>query len=102
MADPAFPLTIDDTSPIVLYQPFGDIFTAVPNLGAGWNQYYSISGFAQSPSGAGTSVTASTVGNGTSLHLTTSDGAELRIDWNGTCAQSASPLPYRSDARDVR
>ncbi|KAL1945769.1 hypothetical protein VTO73DRAFT_1771 [Trametes versicolor] len=84
MADPAFPLTIDDTSPIVLYQPFGDIFTAVPNLAAGWNQYYNISGFAQSPSGAGTSVSASTVGNGTSLHLTASDGAELRIDWNGT------------------
>ncbi|OJT15425.1 hypothetical protein TRAPUB_8013 [Trametes pubescens] len=84
MADPAFPLTIDDTSPIVLYQPFRDIFTAIPDLAAGWNQYYNISGFAQSPSGVGTSIGASTVGNGTSLHLTASDGAELRIDWNGT------------------
>ncbi|KAI0373937.1 hypothetical protein BV20DRAFT_589765 [Pilatotrama ljubarskyi] len=83
MADPVFPLTIDDTSPLVLYQPFGDSFTGVPTVAAGWNSYDTIGGLAQSPSGSGSSIEA-TIGNGTSLHVTASDGAALQIDWNGT------------------
>ncbi|KAI0823615.1 hypothetical protein BC628DRAFT_1324565 [Trametes gibbosa] len=83
MADPVFPLTIDDTSPLVLYQPFGDIFTLPADLSVGWNQYYTASGLPQSPSGPGAPI-GPNVGNGTSLHLTTSDGAALRIDWSGT------------------
>ncbi|KAI0358548.1 hypothetical protein OH77DRAFT_1397027 [Trametes cingulata] len=83
MADPVFPLTIDDTSPLVLYQPFGDSFTGVPTIAAGWNSYDTIAGLAQSPAGPGSSL-GSTVENGTSLHVTASDGAALQINWNGT------------------
>ncbi|KAI0675399.1 hypothetical protein C8Q78DRAFT_1114225 [Trametes maxima] len=81
MADPLFPLTIDDTSPVVLYAPFADTFGA-PALAAGWNPYFTISGFSETPSGQGADV-RSAVGNGTSMHLTAHDGAALQINWNG-------------------
>ncbi len=83
MADPAFPLTIDDTSPLVLYHPFADTFTQ-PQTGQGWNPYYTRSGFASIDSGAG-SLISSAIGNGTSLHLTAAEGAALQINWNGVC-----------------
>ncbi|KAI0775816.1 hypothetical protein BD413DRAFT_470817 [Trametes elegans] len=81
MADPVFPLIMDDTSPVVLYAPFADTF-AQWDLDAGWNPFYTISGFATTPSGAGSQVGPST-GNGTSLHITSNDGGALQINWNG-------------------
>ncbi|KAI0709554.1 hypothetical protein C8T65DRAFT_708394 [Cerioporus squamosus] len=83
MADPLFPLTIDDTSPVVRYSPFADTFSA-PNTAQGWNPFYTDSGFATVNSGAGSAI-GPAIGNGTSLHLTACDGAALQIDWNGEC-----------------
>lgn len=86
MADVVFPLTIDDTSPLVQYSPFGDTTTGSPAIGAGWNAFDTSSGFASWPSGSGLPI-GPTVANGTSLHLTAADGAAFQIDWNGTSAQ---------------
>ena len=83
MADPVFSLTIDDTSPLVLYSPFPDTF-GQPQTGQGWNPYYTDSGFASIDSGAGSPI-SSAIGNGTSLHITAADGAALQITWNGAC-----------------
>ncbi|TFK80327.1 hypothetical protein K466DRAFT_637744 [Polyporus arcularius HHB13444] len=80
MADPLFPLTIDDTSPVVRYSPFADTFSA-PSTAQGWNPFYTDSGFATVNSGAGSAI-GPAIGNGTSLHLTACDGAALQIDWN--------------------
>ncbi|KJA27599.1 hypothetical protein HYPSUDRAFT_51655 [Hypholoma sublateritium FD-334 SS-4] len=66
--------SVDDTSPAVTYSPFRDTFST-PNLIGGWNPYFSNSGFATSQ-GA--------VGVGTSLHITSLDGAALQIQWQGT------------------
>ncbi|KAI0645800.1 hypothetical protein C8Q79DRAFT_926934 [Trametes meyenii] len=101
MADPLFPLTIDDTSPVVLYAPFGDTFGA-PTLAAGWNPYFTISGFSETPSGQGADVRSS-VGNGTSMHLTAHDGAALQINWNGTDITIYGTLvqPLADNALDV-
>ena len=41
----AVQLVVDDTSPEIVYSPFGDTFST-PDLLAGWNPYYSSSGFA--------------------------------------------------------
>ncbi|KAH9942359.1 uncharacterized protein BXZ73DRAFT_87965 [Epithele typhae] len=80
--NPLFPLTIDDTSPLVVYQPFADTFT-IPNVATGWNPFYTLTGFATVATGADSEV-ASALGNGTSLHLTACDGASLQVSWNGT------------------
>ncbi|KAF8187486.1 hypothetical protein BJ912DRAFT_423944 [Pholiota molesta] len=66
--------TVDDTSPCVSYSPFGDTFST-PNLIAGWNPYFDPSGYAKSQG---------EVGNGTSLHITSLDGASLGLQWSGT------------------
>lgn len=79
MADSYFTLTVDDNSPTVGYAPFRDTLGA-PNLTAGWNPYYTGSGFS---SGSNSSSVVSNIGNGTSLHLTASDGAQVAIQWNG-------------------
>jgi len=83
MADPVFPITLDDTSPTIVYAPFGDSF-GVPDLSSGWNPYYTDSGFATDPGPLSSGPGVSDIGNGTSLHLTASDGAQLAIKWNGT------------------
>lgn len=94
MADPAFSLTIDDTSPLVLYSPFPDTFSQ-PQTGQGWNPYYTRSGFASIDSGAGSPI-SSAIGNGTSLHITAADGAALQITWNGASHSVRSlTLPVR-------
>ena len=67
--------SVDDTSPAVIYSPFRDTFST-PNLIGGWNPYFVNSGFATSQ-GA--------VGVGTSLHITSLDGAALQIQWQGAC-----------------
>lgn len=66
--------TVNDTSPTILYTPFGDTFST-PNLSAGWNPYYTNSGFASTPG---------EVGDGTSLHITSNNGSSLLVQWHGT------------------
>lgn len=82
MADAVFPVTLDDTSPTITYAPFTDASSA-PNLTAGWNSYYTASGFSSDPSPSSSSSAVSNIGNGTSLHLTACDGAQFAIKWNG-------------------
>lgn len=64
---------VDDTSPTVSYFPFGDTFST-PNLYAGWNPYYDISGF---------STSLGETGNGTSMHITSRDNASFSVQWQG-------------------
>lgn len=64
---------VNDTSPTILYLPFGDTLST-PNLSAGWNPYYTLSGFAS---------VLGQVGEGTSLHITASNGSSLVLKWNG-------------------
>ncbi|KAF4620281.1 hypothetical protein D9613_000204 [Agrocybe pediades] len=77
---------VDDTSPLISYSPFRDTLS-VPNLGAGWNPYYNESGFASS---------LGEVGNGTSLHITSLDGASLGFQWRGTGIQLAGNVTFAS------
>ncbi|KAJ6587224.1 hypothetical protein DFH09DRAFT_1028471 [Mycena vulgaris] len=67
--------TVDDSSPTVSYFPLGDTFSS-PNLSAGWNPHWDNPGFA--------SATIGSSGSGTSLHITSLDGASLQIAWKGT------------------
>lgn len=82
MADTVFPVTLDDTSPTITYAPFADALS-LPNLTAGWNSYYTVSGFSTDPGSSSSSSVVSNIGNGTSLHLTACDGAQFAIKWNG-------------------
>ncbi|KAJ8494992.1 hypothetical protein ONZ51_g1991 [Trametes cubensis] len=100
MADAVFPLTIDDTSPLVQYSPFGDTTTGSPAIGAGWNAFDTSSGFASWPSGSGLPI-GPTVANGTSLHLTAADGAAFQIDWNGTDITIFGTLVQPSNDVDI-
>ena len=86
MADLLTTITIDDTSPVISYSPFADTFSS-PNTLEGWNPYYTASGFS---SGSNSSSVVSNIGNGTSLHLTACDGAQVAIQWNGECLQYCS------------
>jgi hypothetical protein len=72
MANP-LQIYIDDTSPTIAYYPFADTF-GTPDLLAGWNPYYTGSGFASHQG---------QIGGGTSLHRTSLDGASASIQWNG-------------------
>lgn len=81
--DTSFVITIDDTSPTFVYSPFADTF-GTPNLTAGWNPYYSETAFTPNP------LTGE--GNGTSLHVTSADGASLSLRWNGECFLLCMPL----------
>ncbi|KAI0048280.1 hypothetical protein FA95DRAFT_1098201 [Auriscalpium vulgare] len=76
MAD-TFQLLIDDTSPVLSFFPFPDTLAA-PDLLAGWNPYFTETGFAN-PLGE--------VGEGTSLHITSLDQAAFSIQWFGTAIQ---------------
>jgi hypothetical protein len=64
---------VDDTSPSIAYIPFADTLST-PNLQAGWNPYFSSSGFAKAPGESG---------NGTSFHITSLSGALLTLRFNG-------------------
>ncbi|TFK44161.1 hypothetical protein BDQ12DRAFT_708173 [Crucibulum laeve] len=68
---------VDDTSPSISYFPFRDTFST-PNLSAGWNPYFDDSGFAS---------VLGEEGNGTSLHITSLDGASISVQWHGTGIQ---------------
>lgn len=69
--------SVDDTSPQISYLPFADTLST-PNISAGWNPYFSLSGFA---------AALGESGNGTSHHITSLDGASLSIHWRGTGIQ---------------
>lgn len=64
---------VDDTSPSISYLPFGDTLS-LPDRSAGWNPFFSESGFAGAQG---------VTGNGTSLHVTSHDGATLIVNWQG-------------------
>ena len=85
-SDESFAISIDDTSPTVLYEPFGDTY-GVPNLTGGWNPYFSGSGLATDPA---TDPAAGQKGEGTSFHVTSADGASLGLRWNGECTEHRS------------
>lgn len=68
---------VNDTSPTLFYSPFGDTLST-PNLSAGWNPYYTLSGFA---------TVLGEVGNGTSLHITSNNGSFVLLQWNGMSLQ---------------
>ena len=71
-------LSIDDSSPTIQYFPFADTL-GQPNLLAGWNAYFTGSFFAATPG---------ETGNGTSLHLTSHDGAAISLTFFGaSCVQ---------------
>ncbi|KAA1472827.1 hypothetical protein DENSPDRAFT_206599 [Dentipellis sp. KUC8613] len=76
MAD-SFQLVIDDTSPVLSYYPFSDTF-GVPDLQAGWNPYYTRSGFVSSPG---------QLGAGDSQHITSLDGAAFVLQWFGSAVE---------------
>jgi hypothetical protein len=67
-------ISVDDTSPSLSYYPFRNALST-PDLTAGWNPYYDISGFASSPG---------QIGIGTSYHITSMDGASISMKWHGT------------------
>ncbi|KAH9935776.1 uncharacterized protein B0H18DRAFT_977253 [Fomitopsis serialis] len=100
MADTLFSITVDDNSPTIAYAPFGDTL-GQPDVSAGWNPYYTGSGFS-SGSNSSSSSAVSNFGNGTSLHVTACDGAQVAIQWNGTAinvfgtitANGSSALTY--------
>ena len=83
-------LLIDNTSPEIAYYPFRDTFST-PELSLGWNPYYSISGFA---------TIQGQIGNGTSSHITSLDGAALTFQWHGKSAHRSHlrPNPYITQA----
>jgi hypothetical protein len=66
-------IVVDDTCPSISYYPFADTF-GTPNLLAGWNPYYTGSGYASYQG---------VLGVGTSLHRTSLDGASFSVQWNG-------------------
>lgn len=68
---------VDDSSPTIAYSPFPDTFST-PNLTAGWNPYFTGSGFAAALGQTGT---------GDSLHATSLNGASLTIQWHGVYFQ---------------
>ncbi|KAJ7187930.1 hypothetical protein C8R46DRAFT_1205155 [Mycena filopes] len=67
--------TVDDSSPVIIYHPFGDTFGA-PQLSSGWNPHWDDPGFS--------SATPGSTGSGTSLHITSFDTASFQIQWKGT------------------
>jgi hypothetical protein len=71
----SFELVLNDTSPVINYYPFAETLGA-PNLVAGWNSYFTQSGFLSE---------LGQTGEGVSLHVTSLDGAELTIQWFGAC-----------------
>lgn len=73
MAD-SFSLLIDDSSPSLSYFPFADTL-AIPNFFEGWNPCFSISACPTFPG---------ELGNGSSFHVTSKDGAAFSIQWSGT------------------
>jgi hypothetical protein len=62
-------------SPIIQYTPFGDTLVAA-NLTAGWNPYFTDSGFV-------TTGIIGREGSGQSQHITSLDQASITLNWTG-------------------
>jgi hypothetical protein len=73
MAD-SFSLLINDSSPLLSYFPFADTLST-PNLFEGWNPCFTTSACSTFPGQQG---------NGSSLHVTSKDGAAFSVQWWGT------------------
>jgi hypothetical protein len=73
MAD-SFTLLVNNSSPQLYYSPFADTLS-IPNFLQGWNPCFSISACPTFPGEQG---------NGSSYHVTSSDGAMFSIQWWGT------------------
>ncbi|KAF8894333.1 hypothetical protein CPB84DRAFT_1293010 [Gymnopilus junonius] len=78
--------TVDDTSPTISYSPFRDTLST-PDLSAGWNPYYNLSGFIHAQG---------EVGNGTSLHITSLNGASLALQFHGTGIELRGNVTFAS------
>lgn len=70
-----FNITIDDTSPTIVYTPAADTFGSADIINS-WNPSFNGTNFA-SPS------TLGMTGQGQSFHITARDGATFNIKWNG-------------------
>ncbi|KAF5338515.1 hypothetical protein D9611_013296 [Ephemerocybe angulata] len=82
---------VNDTSPAISYTPFADTLST-PNTGAGWNPYYTGSGYA----------TAQGVkGQGTSFHITSLEGASLTIAWIGESCVSGSGIQLHGNVTNA-
>jgi hypothetical protein len=79
MANP-LQISVNDSSPSISYFPFADTFST-PDIQAGWNPYFTDSGFA---------AAQGETGNGTSLHITAHDGAVMSLQWNGQFSRIVS------------
>ncbi|KAJ4483823.1 hypothetical protein J3R30DRAFT_3698737 [Lentinula aciculospora] len=77
MANTALALDVDDTSPTILYFPFGDSFS-IPNFTAGWNPLFNQTSFGGAPL---------EVENSTSVHITSRNNASFSLNWKGTGIQ---------------
>lgn len=75
MAD-SFSLLVNNSSPLLSYYPFADTLST-PNLSQGWNPCFTTSACPTVPGEQG---------NGSSFHVTSSDGAAFSIQWWGTWA----------------
>ena len=88
----AFNLTIDDTSPVLTYSPYGTCLSRPARaqlkisregdglgLNDGWSTWYSDLGFINSPG-----VEFGDIGRGTSYHITSLPGANVSLAFNGT------------------
>ncbi|KAJ7594543.1 hypothetical protein C8J56DRAFT_927001 [Mycena floridula] len=77
MGESVIEIHVQDTSPTLTYFPFGDTFSTV-DLQAGWNPYFTGSGFVTTPG---------QVGQGTSAHITSKDEASVSVVFTGTGIQ---------------
>ncbi|KAJ3855241.1 hypothetical protein EV368DRAFT_62627 [Lentinula lateritia] len=76
---------VDDTSPTILYFPFGDTLS-IPNFTAGWNPLFNQTSFGGVPL---------EVENSTTVHITSLNNASFSLKWKGTGIQLAG---YTTDA----
>ncbi|KAJ4493763.1 hypothetical protein C8J55DRAFT_485130 [Lentinula edodes] len=76
---------VDDTSPTILYFPFGDTLS-IPNFTAGWNPLFNQTSFGGVPL---------EVENSTTVHITSLNNASFSYKWKGTGIQLAG---YTTDA----
>lgn len=81
----SFDVTIDDTSPTIVYSPFNDGLDASTSADGWISCYASASTSLCNPSGGSDET------NATTLHFTTTDGASLALDWNGECDRQTIP-----------
>ncbi|KAF9268828.1 hypothetical protein L218DRAFT_940647 [Marasmius fiardii PR-910] len=70
-------IVVDDTSPTILYSPFADTF-GTPDFAAGWNPLFNKTSLGGAPFN---------VGNSTTAHVTSRDGASFLINFQGTGIQ---------------